>query len=262
MLPPSLWGFVVILHWLIDWLIWSTVGKIAPGEWFPDGLKKRPNTAGQYSTVSRLDTSSILLRLSNLSKLFSFVDVAHQPVTHNHRKVRHDMGSFSWNDEELLDHLTITEGLQLTRPWRYLNIITVFTVVGGHASSRPAASVRTHCSTWRNRWSNTTDSRYGVYFFIVRFFILLSAHAMAFDTSCLPPSLSPSLSLSPSPLSLSLASFSPCYSQNRLTVGLQSRATTNPRRRVLVETSRWPSRSVSLATSLSVNQPSRTFTTG
>ena len=48
MLPPSLWGFVVIDYWLIDWF-WSTVGKIAPRGWFPGGSKKWPNTAGQYS---------------------------------------------------------------------------------------------------------------------------------------------------------------------------------------------------------------------
>ena len=60
-LQPSLWGFVVILDWLIDWLIgWlilSTVGKIAPRGWFPSGSKKGPNTAGQHS-IERSHTFS------------------------------------------------------------------------------------------------------------------------------------------------------------------------------------------------------------
>ena len=42
------------LQWksTLDWLIYSTVGKIAPRGWFPGGSKKWPNTAGQYSNVS------------------------------------------------------------------------------------------------------------------------------------------------------------------------------------------------------------------
>ena len=41
------------LQWksTLDWLIESTVGKIAPRGWFPGGSKKWPNTARQYSML-------------------------------------------------------------------------------------------------------------------------------------------------------------------------------------------------------------------
>ena len=44
------------LQWkfTLDWLIWSTVEKIAPWGWFPGGSKKWPNTVGQYSVEKYL----------------------------------------------------------------------------------------------------------------------------------------------------------------------------------------------------------------
>ena len=49
MLPPSLWGFVVILPWLIDWLN-PLLEKLPHGDDFRVG----PITAGLYSYVMKL----------------------------------------------------------------------------------------------------------------------------------------------------------------------------------------------------------------
>ena len=69
----------------LDWLIQSTVGKIAPRGWFPGGSEKWPNTAGQYSN-NWPDPCAFRKKMENCTN-FRTLSTKQRPVSRLYRPV-------------------------------------------------------------------------------------------------------------------------------------------------------------------------------